>query len=236
MLPTLAKVLVLSSVIWLTACIDRLEPTGPPRHESRNIARGKAEMVRVELHMGAGELRARSGTAQLFDGEFNYNTSFCKPEVRYDESSFRGHLEIRSPSHNSSLGNNNCTWDLRFSEEVPLDFDVHFGAGEARLDLGRLDLRSLTVNMGVGQLTVDLRGQPKHDYDVQVHGGVGEAIVHLPRDTAIIATAHGGIGGIDVHGLSKDGDRWVSETSRHGKSTIRVNVNGGIGHIQLIAD
>jgi hypothetical protein len=236
MLPTFAKLLAFSSVFCLTACIQHLEPSGPTKRESRNVARGKAEMVRVELNMGAGKLRAGSGTGQLFDGEFIYNSSFCKPEVRYDESSFRGHLEIRSPSTTSHMGNNHCDWDLRFSEEVPLDFDVHFGAGEARLDLGRLDLRSLTVNMGVGQLTVDLRGQPKHDYDVQVHGGVGEAIVHLPSDVAVIATAHGGIGGIDVRGLHKDGDRWVNETSRHGNSTIRVNVTGGVGHIQLIAD
>src|SRR5882762_3480249 len=61
MLPTLAKVLLLSSVFWLTACIRQLEPAGPAQHESRSTARGKAEMVRVELHMGAGELRARSG-------------------------------------------------------------------------------------------------------------------------------------------------------------------------------
>jgi len=236
MLPTFAKVIVPLSVLWLTACIQRMEPSGPTRHESRSIERGKAEMVRVDLHMGAGELKARSGTSHLFDGDFTYNSNFCKPEVRYDESSFRGHLEIQPPSNTAKLGNNKCAWDVRFSEEVPLDLNVHFGAGEARLDLGHLDLRSLTINMGVGQLTVDLRGQPKHDYDVQVHGGVGEAIVHLPTDVAVIATAHGGIGGIDVRGLHKDGDRWINETSRHGNSTIRVSVNGGIGHIQLIAD
>ena len=42
-----------------------------------------------------------------------------------------------------------------------MDLKVHFGAGEARLDLGSLDLRSVAVDMGVGKLQMDLHvGQP----------------------------------------------------------------------------
>ena len=86
------------------------------------------------------------------------------------------------------------SWDLQLNKKVPVDLALHFGAGQARLDLASLQLRGVEVNMGVGQLDLDLREQPKHSYNVAIHGGIGEATVRVPRMPGIYAEAHGGIG------------------------------------------
>jgi predicted membrane protein len=190
-------------------------------------------MVNVELKMGAGELNVRGGSPKLMDAEFHYNRPGLKPRVRYDSSGSRGHLVVEQPSHGPNK-EYDYRWDVRLNDEKPIDLQVDFGAGEGHLDVGSLTLRSLEVHMGVGQLRVDLRGTPKNDYNVSVHGGVGEATIYLPSGVGVIADAKGGIGGVNARGLEKRDDRYVNEEYGHAKTTIRLDVRGGIGAINLI--
>lgn len=222
--------------LMLTGCTMDLSPPGPTRTETSHIELDKSEMVRVELKMGAGELHVRGGSTELMEGEFRFSRPALRPAVRYDSSGFRGHLTVEEPSHGDTRNRGDYAWDFRFNDDKPIDMSVHFGAGEARLDLGTLTLRSLDVHMGVGQLRLDLRGTPKRDYDVDVRGGVGEATVYLPATAGIVAEAHGGLGGIRVRGLRQSDGRYVNDAYGHSKSTIRVDIRGGIGAINLIAE
>ena len=147
-----------------------------------------------------------------------------------------GELTVEQPSKHTHIGNMKYEWDLRLSDRVPLDIHVNFGAGQAQLDLGSLDLRGVQLDMGVGQLQMDLRGNPKHDYNVRISGGVGEATVRLPENAGIDARASGGIGDISVRGLRKQGDRWLNDAYDAPGVKIHVDVQGGIGSIHLIAD
>ena len=71
---------------------------------------------------------------------------------------------------------------------------------------------------------------------LRVRGGVGEATVHLPREIGISATASGGIGDISVTGLRKSGDRYVNDAYERAAVRIRLDVQGGVGSIKLIAE
>ena len=221
------------SFVGLTGCVE-WESEGPSRTEPRSVDLDKAEMVHVELKMGAGELNVRGGSAKLMDADFHYNRPSLRPNVRYDSSGFRGHLVVEQPSHGPHGNNSDYRWDVRLNDEKPIDLQVDFGAGEGRLDVGSLTLRSLEVHMGVGHLRIDLRGTPKNDYNVSVHGGVGEATIYLPSGVGVIADAKGGIGGVNARGLEKRDDRYVNEEYGHSKTTIRLDVRGGIGAINLI--
>jgi predicted membrane protein len=195
----------------------------------------KSEEVRVDLKMGAGELRVDGGAEKLMEGRFRYNRLQLRPEISYTADGSRSHLVVEEPSH-VSTGTHKYVWDLRFNNEKPLDLEVNCGAGESRLDLGDLTLRRVNVEMGVGQLKMDLRGTPKNDYEVNVHGGVGEATIYLPKNVGIDAHVEGGIGGIHAPGLEKRESRYVNDSYGHAKTTVRLDVEGGIGAINLIAN
>jgi hypothetical protein len=204
---------------------------GPGGTLTKTIEKSKAEMVKAEIVLGAGDLEIRGGAAQLMEGEFRYEFEPQKPEIRYEHSSFRGVLQIKQTT--SALSGLN-TWRIRLTDDVPLDLSVKLGAGENRLDLGSLSLRSLEVHMGVGTCRLDLRGKPPRSFGVQIHGGVGEATVYLPRDVGVTAEAQGGIGEIDVRGLRSTGKHtWENELYGKSKTEIRLEVRGGIGAIRL---
>jgi predicted membrane protein len=83
---------------------------------------------------------------------------------------------------------------------------------------------------------LDLRGALKHSYNVAIHGGIGEATVRVPADAGIYAEAHGGIGGIKVRGLQQEDGHWESPTYDRAENKIRIEIQGGIGQINVIAD
>jgi hypothetical protein len=83
---------------------------------------------------------------------------------------------------------------------------------------------------------MDLRGAPKTDYEVSVRGGVGEATVYLPQGVGIEADVEGGIGGIHARGLVKREGRYVNDSYGHAKTTVRLDIRGGIGAINLLAN
>jgi hypothetical protein len=235
-LKELLPFVAISTALMLSACGGKNTPTGPEQHESRSVDLDKSERVRVELRMPFGELNVRGDNEKLLDADFTYNMPAWKPDLRYRSSGSAGDLIIEQHGPSSSGGNSKNRWDLRFNKDVPVDFRIELGAGEARLELGRLSLRSVDVAMGAGTLNLDLRGTPGQDYSVRVRGGVGEATVRLPRDVGISATASGGLGDISVTGLRKSGDRYVNEAYERAARRILLDIQGGVGSIKLIAE
>jgi hypothetical protein len=227
------RTLLTVGIAVLAGCADGVR-IGPPEHETKVLELDKSEMTRVELKMGAGELRASGGSPKLMEADFTYNIPGWKPQVEYHSTGVRSDIEISHPPGSAPHGNS--TWNLRFNDSVLMDLVVQMGAGEAHLNLGSLNLRSLAFNLGAGEVDVDLRGNPRRSYDVQINGGVGQATVHVPASVGISATASGGIGDINVRGLEKRNGRWINPLHETAPVTIRLDVKGGIGEIDLVAE
>jgi len=211
--------------------------TGKTETDLVNFDKDKAEMVRLDIQMPAGELKVHGGSNKLMEGQFRYNVPEWKPEVRYDSTGFRGTLSIKQGGRGGASGNITNEWDVRLAEDVPLDIEVRMGAGEGKLDLRNLTLRNVEIHIGAGEMDVDLRSAPKRSFELIMRGGVGEGTVRVPRDASVIAEAKGGIGSINVTGLRKTGNStWESESYGKNKATIRVDVKGGIGEINIRAE
>jgi predicted membrane protein len=99
-----------------------------------------------------------------------------------------------------------------------------------------MNVRSLDVKMGVGELELNLRGKPQKDYSASVKGGVGDARILLPKDVGVIATATGGLGGVDTTGMTKEGNQYVNEAYKKSPVTIRLTIEGGVGGIKLLCE
>jgi hypothetical protein len=230
-------VIVLVMVVCAFACVigDNVT-TGDLRTESQSVGLGGAKSVRVQIKMGAGQLKVGSGVKAangLLDAEFTYNVPRWKPEVHYTRNGDQGLLTVEQPSGGGSHGNTRYEWDLHLANKVPTEMSVDMGAGKADLILGGLALTNLDVNLGAGETNVDLTGEWKNDFSGHIKGGVGKATLRLPRDVGVRVQARGGLGSIDAHDFRRDGDYY--ENDAYGKSpvTLRLDVEGGVGQIVL---
>ena len=73
---------LLAVALCLTGCVVEVH-SGPTRHDSREFERQGVERLRLNLHMGAGELKVRGGASQLARADFAYNVDAWKPDVTY---------------------------------------------------------------------------------------------------------------------------------------------------------
>ena len=221
------------AVVLLTSCSFG---GGPTVHDKQAIDLDRTESTRLDLKIGAGELKVSGGASKQLEADFAYNSDALKPTVEHRASGSTTEITISQPeSGGFRFGNIKSEWDLRLNDNVPLDLSTKLGAGQVDMNLGSLSLRSVNMDMGVGEVHVDLRGTPKKSYNVRVNGGVGEARVYLPRTVGISASAAGGIGEVKVEGLEKRGDRWINPGHENDPVQITVDAKGGVGEIHIVA-
>ncbi len=205
--------------------------------DSKTVEAGGAESVEVNLKMGAGELRVSGGAQALMEADFAYRTRRRSPEVDYYVSGTRGTLTVRHRrSGGPNFGSSKNEWDIRLNNRIPLNLDVDLGAGESRLDLSEMDIRSLTVDMGVGEMKLDLRRSYEQDLDVSIDGGIGSATIYLPGNAGVRVRVDGGIGSVHAPEFTKNGHVYTNEAYGKAAVTIDVNVDAGIGSIDLRLD
>jgi hypothetical protein len=226
---------VIAAAMLATGCTFH-GSAGPTVTEHRVVELGKAELTRVRLEMGAGELEVKGGASNLLDADFSYNVPSWKPLVEHTPSGVRADLRIKQGGSSISAGSTENRWQLALNDKAPIELVAHLGAGEAKMNLGSLNLRKVEVHVGAGEAVVDLRGTPTTSYRVDIEGGVGEARVRVPSNVAISATATGMIGEINVQGLEKRDGRWVNSRAASSAVTIELNVKGGIGEIHITAE
>jgi hypothetical protein len=228
------RILPILALTSLAACSQvRLDTRERETHDYReSIDLAGAKEATTEFHLGAGELRLTGGGGTKLV-EADIRTSGTRPEFRYNGGT-RGRLVVRQDSKDS-FGDQNNDWDIRLTEEIPLDVELHLGAGKARLDMGDLHLRHLVIHIGAGELDLDLRGNYPSDVDVEIHGGVGEAKIRLPKKMRIDAEVHGGLGEINARGLENDDGHYTNRGDRSGPR-MKLEIHGGIGQIELNAE
>jgi len=236
-------VVLLIGMMFATAIVAGacgMQPGGKPQvgkmqSESKSVDLKNADSARAQLKMGAGELNVTGGADQLMEADFSYNVADWKPKVSYDVSGGTGELVVKQGSaEGANLGGDaRNQWDISLNDEVPTDLVVQMGAGESDLDLDSLALTGLDLQMGAGKTTVDLTGDYTQDFDASMQGGVGEATVLLPSEVGVKAKAEGGLGKINAKGLKRMDDSYVNDAYGESDVNLSVDVQGGVGQINL---
>jgi hypothetical protein len=228
--------------LWLliSSCglIPNTTSVGETRTETQTVELGSADEVQVRIQMGAGELSVTGGAGNLMDATFRYNVAQWQPGVNYSVNGGLGELVVDHQDEDPSIPVGGALvneWSLLLSNAVPIDLVIETGAGESELDLHELDLAGLRIEVGAGKTNVDLSGPLDHDLNVAINGGVGEITVKLPGEMGVRVSADTGIGGLANAGLAKDGDVYVNETYGSAPNTLYLDIQAGVGSINLLA-
>ena len=118
MLLMLRRTLLTVGIAVLAGCTDGGR-IGQPEHETKVLELDKSKLTRVELKIGAGELRVGGGSPKLMEADFDYSTPGWKPKVEYHSTGVRSDIEISNPPGNFPQGKNN--WSLRFNDSARSD-------------------------------------------------------------------------------------------------------------------
>lgn len=145
--------------LLVAALAAALVPFGADAQDWREMTafRQRSGEARLDVHVryGAGELLIRRGEpGELYRMHLRYDSDIFDPVSRFDAGQLRIGIEGRDRGlrlRNAEAGE----LRLQLSPELPLDMDLDFGAVEADLDLGGLQIASLDVETGASE--TDLR-------------------------------------------------------------------------------
>jgi hypothetical protein len=228
--------MIFAAALAFVSCGSTVEvrESGPPKKVHHDFQLAKAEMLDAEIQLGAGKLILSGGGKKAGTADFDYSDNSLEPQYRFDTSDFRSRLSVSQRSGAVSIGGTNRNeWRFQLPDDVETDLSVKVGAGDVDLRAGSVDFRKLSLKMGAGRAEIDLRGERRRDLDIQIEGGVGECVLTLPRSAGIRAEIKGGLGHIDVSGLDKQGDYYLSPGYEAAKFKIRLKASGGIGEIRI---
>src|SRR5580704_12963568 len=209
-----AFICVLVALLWHGRAFSKIrrDNSSVMHHESRAVNREDARSVNVSVEASAGQLNIGGGSSHLLDADFVFNDTYAIPQVDYHIDSGVGQLTITQDDHGPHFGISRNDWNLRFSNNVPLE---------------------LKIDMGAGQVDVDLSGDRTKDLDADIEGGVGQATVRLPSKVGVVVHASGGLGSINAHGFKHADDEYTNDAYGKTPATIHLKVEGGIGAINL---
>lgn len=213
-------------------------PSGATETHTISQSLAGVSQAEVTIRAGAGGFRLGplaedgqliAGTVQLRPNQ-NLEESF---ETSGDKATYRlgiiGSNIILAPT----LGRNNSEqWDLDLSQEAVIDLNVTAGAGDAAVDLTRLDLSHLAFHMGVGDATVVMPEQGQ--FQAKVDGGAGKLVIRIPPEMAARIQADSGIGSMQVDGeFQHVGDFWVTPGYENAENRVDIEVDIGLGTIVI---
>jgi|GEM_PF-169669 len=204
---------------------------------SRSVEVEGADSVKANLRLAIGELDVGGGAAEnrLMEADFAYNVAAWEPSVDYGVVGDSGALEVRQRGLTEGIPTQDVRneWDVRLSEDVPVDLAVQMGGGVGNLDLDGLDLTGLNLDVGAGSTRVDLSGDWGRDLSATVRGGAGEVTVLLPGRMGVRVNAGTRLGRVNAEGFQRDGEAYVNDAYGDSGNTLEVDITGGVGQINL---
>ncbi len=221
-------------VVLLASCSANYS-VGELHSEYHTVELGDGRAVNVEIDFGAGYLELTGGAQKLLEGDFSYNVASLRPELSYTGGDT---VVVKQPDVNGMPNLLNVLdfrneWGLRLSNRVPMDLKVDIGGGSGDLKLAGLSLTGLNVSLGAGKYTIDLTGDWARDLDVKINAGAGLVNVRLPREVGARVNVEAGPHVIETGGLTLNRDGYTNAAYGVSNVTMRVDVEAGIGQVNL---
>jgi hypothetical protein len=232
-----AAALALGLIVVATVGCVRVElPEAEYSTASDRIEPGDATELTASIDMGAGKLSVAGGTEDAMEAEYVFTRAEWRPEVEYDITAGGGDLSVRTPNRPSFgfTGTMRYEWDIRLTDELPLDLSVNMGAGQADLDMRGTNLTRLRVNLGAGDTTIDLSGDWDGDVEADVNAGAGKLLLRVPADVGVrIVGYQDGLGSYRADGFAQDGEALVNTAYEDAEVRFDIVLRRGLGDVTV---
>ena len=177
--------------------------------------------TRIDFSVGETTIKALSTSDNLIEADLTYVGEILLEASGEQEKVV--HLSQQAAPADwvrSALGwigsGQRLRWDVALTPNIPLNLDLHGGAGRSHFDLSALQVTGLNVSTGAGELTVLL---PAGQYSARYSGGVGQSNLTVPGGAEIDLNIASGAGEINLDIASG--------------AAVKARINGGVGQTNI---
>lgn len=230
-------VAVVAGVVWLVYTQGGgLLPSAAGVSDQIIQPLGDIKSATVDLNIGSARVQVRAlnpDSGDLMKGTFRHaeGTRVIKT---FNVAGSEGRLSLKEEGINFILGGSSISnWDIGLYPALPIAMRVNGGIGRATLDLGELNITSLTMDSGIG--AVDVTMPRTGIVSMRLNGGIGSATILVPPEVSARIRVSSGLGGIrvDEKRFPKFGDVYQNADYASAANRLDIDVDGGLGSIQI---
>ena len=194
-------------------------------HAHEAVDAQSAKELQVALDFGAGHLSLKGADqAEAAILDVDYNPIRIDYKVDYRVRGDVGYLDLESIlKRKRSVDTDDSQWDLVLSNRYPTELELKIGASDAELDLGGLNLREISLDLGAASGEVDF-STPNPGKLEQFDIDAGAASLECRN-----------LGNANFEDFSFSGGAGSFELDFRGQYTseARVNIEVGLGSIDI---
>lgn len=185
---------VLAGTLWYSGIW--LSPSGLTAGTPLNYAPQAVASARIEISPGAGSLKINGQAAPgtLISGVIPETTDTWRVNQEIRQDGNQAVVKLSATGNQAYFPGNrqNLTdWQLELNPVIPIDLAIDLGAGEADLDLAKLQVKNLKYDFGVGTLRLHL---PEGSaLTGEVDGGIGFLTIQVPSTVGVEIQAETGL-------------------------------------------
>ncbi len=198
---------------------------------------GNVDELEVNIDYGVGELSVDASLKpKVIKGEIFYYPNKVDPEIDYTERIGRGILSIRTDRDNQydfdlefnrpgkPLAEFENELDFSVPENIPIEFDLDFGIGEADVDFTDLTLSRVIIECGLGSMNVTMNTPNSETCDfLRIDTGLGEFTAE-------------GLGNLNTREVDIEVGMGSADIDYRGEITqdVEIDIEVGMGSLDLV--
>ncbi len=190
-------------------------------HFSEPLGEATSARVRVDFSVGESTVTALNTSENLIEADLTYVGEIELHATGDQEKVVHlGQAAGAAEWFRSALGwfgsGQRLRWDVALTPKIPLNLDLHGGAGRSNLDLSALQVTGLNVSSGAGEFTVNL---PSGTYNARYSGGVGRSSLTVPSGADVDLNVSSGAGEVNLE---------IDEGA-----AVNARISGGVGQCNI---
>jgi len=163
----------------------------------------------------------------------NFTFTGVEPKISTSESEESVEIAFSSPSIGKSYQKK---WEVRVSEEAPLNLSVDANAARIQLHLQKVPLKSLRVDADVSTVNIWLGDKTQGEAEVNIQANVTSLIVHVPEECGLSLSPETTLSATNIEQLKlkKKKGRQVSSNYDTAVCRYRMNIQADVSRFRLL--
>ncbi len=168
-------------ILCIILSISQIVIAGGGNSSNISVPRTSEKIVNVNLEFSSGKLEIESDAIKdILEAEISFSTETQKPKMTYEilEDSV-GYFRLFPINKKMSILNSDNfdenLWKVFLTDDIIFELDLSLGAAESKLNLEDLNLKSLNLENGIGEIEITCTKPQKYPFEkISIESGVGE--------------------------------------------------------------
>jgi hypothetical protein len=194
---------------------------------------GNLEKADIVIDFTAGSLTAgsiNSDSKELYNATVTARGSNSSMDANLDQHGGSGVVTMQSINQ---YWPGNMWWDVDFTRDIPLLFDINSSASSTNLDLEKLNISGFNLTLNAGSSNISLPS-PSGNVTGTISANAASVEITLPADAAVRIDASTSVGTFDIPSrFTRNGDTYETANYSSAFNKWNLSINTSVGRVEV---